>query len=356
LDIRLELVPESERKPKITDPSKLGFGLNFTDHMFIQEYKDGSWQQPVIKRLDNFSLHPAAVVFHYAQEIFEGMKCFKQVDGKLSLFRPERNAERFNKSARRMCMPEVDEKFFIEVLVKLIQVEKEWVPSAPGTTLYIRPTMIATESVLGVRVSQNYYYYVILSPVGPFFKTGFKPVKIYVATEFIRASPGGTGEAKTGGNYAASLLAGQIAQDKGYAQVLWLDAKERRYVEEVGAMNMWFVLDDTIYTAPLHGTVLQGVTRDSVLQLSKDLGFKVVEKSLAIDEVIEGIKSGKLVEAFGSGTAASITPVGELYYKDEASTINNGEVGPITQQLYDTIVGIQRGEKEDNYGWNMIIH
>ncbi|MFW9992562.1 MAG: branched-chain amino acid aminotransferase [Candidatus Odinarchaeota archaeon] len=355
MEIKLDLVPEIERKPKIADSSKLGFGIHFTDHMFFQEYKDEAWQRPVIKKLENFSLHPAAVVFHYSQEIFEGMKCFKQADGKLAMFRPRKNAARFRLSARRMCMPEVEEEFFIQALIKLLQVEKEWVPSDPGTALYIRPTMIASEAFLGVRSSSQFYFYVILSPVGPFFATGFKPVKIYVATEHVRAVAGGVGEAKTGGNYAASLLVGKIAQQKGYAQVLWLDALERKYVEEVGAMNTFFVMDDTVYTAPLSGSVLNGVTRDSVIQLCRDMGIKVEEKALAIEEVIEGITSGNLTEVFGSGTAASITPIGELFYKDKACVVNSGQIGPVTQKLYDTIVGIQKGTVEDKFGWNLII-
>ncbi|MHA2297948.1 MAG: branched-chain amino acid aminotransferase [Candidatus Hodarchaeales archaeon] len=352
MDIKFELVPENERKPKITDPSKLGFGINFTDHMLFQDYKDEAWQQPVIKKLENFSLHPSAMVFHYGQEIFEGMKCFKHGDGKLSLFRPVKNAERFNRSARRMCMPEVDTQLFLDTITKLIQIEKDWVPSWPGTALYIRPTMIATEAALGVHTSTDYYFYIILSPVGAYFATGFEPTKIHVETEYIRAALGGVGEAKTGGNYAASLLAGQIAKEKGYSQVLWLDAIERKYVEEVGAMNMFFVMGDTVYTAPLNGSILEGITRESVIQICIDSGFKCEEKSLTIDEVIGGVESGNLTEAFGSGTAASITPVGEFFYKGQAHVINDNRIGSITQNLYDAMVGIQTGKLEDNYGWN----
>lgn len=355
IKILTQLVPDNERKTK-PNPKDLSFGTEFTDHMFIQEYRvEKGWLEPKIVKLEDFKLHPAALVLHYGQEIFEGLKAFKQPDGKITMFRPDQNIKRFNESAKQMCMPEVDPDVFLEGLVKLIQIEKDWVPNLPGTALYIRPTMIATEPVLGVRTSSSYYFYIILSPVGPYFKTGFKPTKIYVETEHVRAVNGGVGEAKTGGNYAASLLAGKKAIAKGYAQVLWLDAIERKYVEEVGAMNMMFVIDGTVVTPPLTGSILHGITRESVITLCEQLNIKFEERKVSIDELVEGIENGKTTEAFGTGTAASITPVGEIYYEDTNHIINDNKVGPITQKLYDKIIGIQRGTEEDKNNWTFVI-
>ncbi len=356
--MQLEILPlaDSELKPKITDSSKLGFGVNFTDRMLLAKFHDGAWQKAVIKKHEPISLSPAAAVFHYGQEIFEGMKAFRQQDGKtISLFRPEDNAARFRKSAERMIMEPVDEGFFVDGIKKLIHLERDWVTKDEGTAMYIRPTLIATHPFLGVKPSSKYIFFVILSPVGPYFATGFNPAKIYVEPVYCRAAPGGTGEAKAGGNYAGSLAAGQNAKKLGYAQVLWLDAIEKKYVEEVGAMNFAAVIDGTVVTAPLEGTVLRGITRDSVLKLAPDLGYEVKERKFSIQELVEGIASGKVTETFGMGTAASITPVGELYYDGKAHTINNFKVGDITQKLYDTLVGIQTGKIEDKYGWNVPI-
>lgn len=349
-NIEIVLCPEDKKKPKPKD-EELGFGKYFTDHMFIQEYSNGAWQQPKIVPYQNICLEPSALVFHYGQEIFEGMKAYPHPDGSIYLFRPEKNAQRFNLSAKRMCMPEVDEKLFIEAIAELVKVDKEWVPKSQGTSLYIRPTMIATEPALGVHPSSQYLFYVILSPVGPYFKEGFKPVKIYVATQHVRATPGGTGEAKTGGNYAATLYETKIAKEKGYSQVLWLDALERRFVEEVGAMNIMFVIDGEIYTPPLDGTILHGNTRDAVIKLATDLGYKVHEEPIDVNILVDQIEQGRCTEAFGTGTAASITPVGELFYQEKSYIINNFEVGPITKHLYEELIGIQMGTKPDKYGW-----
>jgi len=356
LNVEITLKDDSKRGTLPKDENTLGFGRIFTDHMFIHEFKEGMWQNPKIEPYRNLSLSPAALVLHYAQEIFEGMKAFHQQNNKgVSLFRPELNAQRMVDSAIRMDMAPYPIDYFLEALQKLVGIERKWVPSLVGTSLYIRPTMIASQEALGLKSSKEYLFYVILTPVGPYFSEGFKPIKIFVEPFFVRAVLGGTGEAKTGGNYSSSLLALKKAFDAGCSQVMWLDAIEHKYIEEVGTMNQFFVLDEVIYTAPLTGTVLRGVTRESVIQLAKDQGYKVKEEALSIDQVIEGIHSGNLSEAFGAGTAASIAPVGELFYKDKKYHINSLNVGPITQKLYDLLTGIQYGRIQDPYGWNVPI-
>lgn len=345
-------LPDDRKKPRVTDETQLGFGKIFTDRMFIAEWKIGQgWVDARIQPYGPFTLDPAALVFHYAQEIFEGLKAYRWEDGTIALFRPEMNARRFNHSADRICMPEVPEDLFLEGIEKLVALEKEWIPGAPGTSLYIRPTMMAVEPVLGVKPSDHYYFYVILSPVGAYYASGFNPVKIMVEDRYVRAVPGGTGEAKTGGNYASSLKAGLEAKKKGYDQVLWLDGVNKRYIEEVGAMNMFFAYEDKVVTAPLTGSILNGITRDSVLKLAGTLGFAVEERPIDVNELMADIEAGKVKEAFGSGTAAVITPVGSLCYKDRSLTIGSGGVGTLTQKLYDTLTGIQYGKVEDRFGW-----
>jgi branched-chain amino acid aminotransferase len=291
------------------------------------------------------------MVFHYGQEIFEGLKAYKWGDGRVALFRPEMNARRFNQSGDRLCMPDVPEELFLNGIEQLVALEKDWIPTLPGTSLYIRPAMIAVEPVLGVKPSGHYYFYVILSPVGAYYAAGFNPVSILVEDHYVRAVPGGTGEAKTGANYASSLKAGLEAKHKGFDQVLWLDGCERRYIDEVGAMNMFFAYGNKIVTAPLTGSILSGVTRDSVLKLATSLGCQAEERLIDVDKLMADIRAGKVTEAFGSGTAAVITPVGKLCYKDETLQLSGGKVGRITQQLYDTLTGIQTGQLEDSFGW-----
>jgi branched-chain amino acid aminotransferase len=338
-------------KTKFKDESQLGFGKIFTDRMFLVEWSVGKgWHDARIKPYEPFMLDPACLVLHYAQEIFEGLKAYKLEDGRITLFRPEMNARRFNQSAERMCMPEVPEELFLQGIEKLVSLERDWIPAAPGTSLYIRPTMIAVESVLGVKPSDHYYFYVILSPVGAYYAAGFNPVSILVEDKYVRAVSGGTGEAKTGGNYASSLKAGLEAKKKGYDQVLWLDGRERRFIEEVGAMNMFFAYGDHIVTSPLTGSILSGVTRDSVLKLAATLGCIVEERMIDVNDLMADIRSGKVTEAFGSGTAAVITPVGKLCYKDESISVGHG-VGRLTQKLYDTLTGIQTGKIADKLGW-----
>jgi len=320
--------------------------------MFVMPYSEqDGWHNPEIKKFTPFQLDPSTMVLHYSQEIFEGLKAFWGKNGKINLFRPEMNAKRFNRSASRLCMPTIPEYDFLESIEKLVKLEHRWIPHTRGAALYIRPFMFGTDNILGVRASSNYLYCVILSPVGPYYQEGFNPIGLYVSDEFVRAARGGVGEAKTGGNYAASLLAGKLARDKGCAQVLWLDAVHRRYVEEVGAMNIFFVFNDTLVTPKLSGSILPGVTRDSVLILAQHLGYKTREDEISIEEVIGGITTGSITEIFGSGTAASISPVGSLKYKDKDYVVGNRKVGPISQKLYDFLTGIQYGEIKDPFNW-----
>lgn len=352
MDINIIPLPADKMKVKISDQSQLGFGKYFTDRMLLVEWKSGKgWCDARIEPYAPFQLDPSCTVFHYAQEIFEGLKAYKWEDGRIALFRPEMNARRFNQSADRICMPEVPEELFLDGINKLVSLERDWVPAASGTSLYIRPTMIAVEPALGVHPSNYYYFYAILSPVGAYYAAGFDPINIMVEDRYVRAVPGGTGEAKTGGNYASSLKAGLEANKKGYDQVLWLDGREKRFVEEVGSMNMFFAYGSHIVTAPLNGSILSGITRDSVLKLAPTLGYTVEERQIDVNDLMADIRSGKVTEAFGSGTAAVITPVGKLCYKDESLQLTGGKVGDITRQLYDTLTGIQTGRLKDEFGW-----
>lgn len=336
------------------DPDSLGFGEEFTDHMFLMTYKEGQgWHDGKIVPYGPLSLDPAAAVFHYAQEMFEGLKAYKTKEGKVLLFRPDKNAERTNKTNVRMCIPTIDEELYVEAVKALVAVDADWIPEKEGTSLYIRPFIIATEAFLGVRSSKEFLFMIILSPVGPYYKAGLAPTKIFVEDEFVRAAPGGTGYAKIGGNYAAGLKSQEKAHEKGYAQVLWLDGAERKYVEEIGTSNAFFVIGDEVITAPLEGTILPGITRDSVIHLLKSWGVKVVERRLTIQEVYDAHGQGKLTEAFATGTAAVISPVGELCWKDEKVTINQGEIGELSQRIYDTLSGIQLGKLEDSFHWTV---
>ena len=334
------------------DDANLGFGTLFTDHMFNMDYSlDGGWQAPRIEPYGSIEMDPATMFLHYGQGVFEGLKAYRTDSGQIQLFRPQENLKRLNRSCRRLCIPEVDEDFALESLKQLITLEKAWVPGAPETSLYIRPTIIAMDPFLGVRASHNYRYFVILSPVGAYYPEGFNPVKILVTSELVRAVRGGVGEAKTPGNYAASLLAGERAHEAGYTQVLWLDGVEQKYLEEVGAMNIFFVLDDEIITPELNGSILPGITRKSVIELAKHWDQKVTERKISIDEVMDAHASGSLKEVFGSCTAAVISPVGEIKYGDKVITINNNQTGPIAQKLYDAITGIQYGKADYPLGW-----
>jgi branched-chain amino acid aminotransferase len=352
MNIKIERLPENQLKPLFKDPSQLGFGKVFTDYMFSMRYiKDKGWIEPRIGKYEPLAIDPAAVVFHYSQEIFEGLKAYAADDGRILLFRPEENAKRMYDSAERMCMAPFPVEYFLESINTLVNLEKRWIPKASGTSLYIRPTLIGVGEALGVHPASDYLFFVILTPVSAYFKEGFKPIRLYVEDYYIRAAVGGVGNAKTGGNYAASLLAGAKAEEKGFSQVLWLDAREKKYVEEVGAMNIFFVFGKKIVTPNLSGSILPGITRKSVIELAKSLGYTVEERMIGIDEVINGIKDGSLTESFGSGTAAVISPVGSLNFKGEDYLVNNNQVGAITQELYTKLVDIQYGRAKDPFGW-----
>jgi len=334
------------------DDSTLGFGSIFTDHMFNMDYnpKDG-WHNPRIEPYASMDMDPATMVLHYGQGIFEGLKAFRTESGDIQFFRPNDNFKRLNNSARLLCIPEIDEAFALDALKQLLIIEKDWVPSTPGTSLYIRPTIIATDPFLGVRASHTYRYFIILSPVGAYYAEGFNPVKIWVTRNHVRAVRGGVGEAKTMGNYAASLYAGEQAHKHGYTQVLWLDGIEQKYIEEVGAMNIFFVINGELITPMLTGSILPGITRDTVIALARKWDIKVTERKISIDEVLDAHKSGKLEEIFGSGTAAVISPVGEIKYGDTVITVGNGSVGSMANKFYKTISDIQYGNTEDPAGW-----
>lgn len=336
------------------DPNNLPFGSFFTDHMFVMDYDEGQgWHDGRIVPYAPIAIDPAAVVLHYGQEMFEGLKAYKTVDGKVQLFRPEMNAKRTNNTNERLCIPKVDEELYVEAVKQLVKVDVDWIPQKKDTSLYIRPFIFGTEPTLGIHASASYKFVIILSPSGPYYENGLEPTKLYVEDTYVRATVGGTGEAKCGGNYAASLKAQVIAAEKGYDQILWLDGVERKYVEEVGTSNAFFVIGDEVVTAPLEGTILPGITRNSCIQVLKDKGYRVSERRMAIDEVVEAYKNGQFNEMFASGTAAIISPVGTLQYKDTVMEINNGEIGPVAQLLYDTIYGIQTGAVEDTYGWTV---
>jgi len=349
---KFTFVPAQNLKEKQADSSKLGFGKLFTDYMLTARYTQGQgWHDHKIEPYAPFAMDPASMVFHYGQAMFEGMKAYKTADGRTLLFRPLDNFKRMNNSGQRMAMAQLDPEEMLEGLVELIKTEEKWIPTDPGTSLYIRPTMIATDAALGVHASKTYLFYIILSPVGPYYAAGFNPVKIYVEDEYVRAVRGGTGFTKCAGNYAASILAGNVAESKGYTQVLWLDGVERKYIEEVGAMNMFFVIDGELITPPLLGSILPGITRDSIIKLARHLGYKVSERRITIQEVFDAHAAGKLDEAFGTGTAAVVSPVGELNWDGKVITINNMENGPVAVRLYEELTGIQYGRKDDPFGW-----
>ncbi len=353
-DIRIELTKTPKAKP--TDETKLGFGHIFTDHMFAMNYDTGEgWHDARIVPFDNISLSPAAMCLHYGQEIFEGLKAYRTADGTIQLFRPDENYKRMNNSADRMVIPKIDEEFMIEATKKLVEIEKDWVPHTDGASLYIRPFIFATDPYVGVRPADHYLFLIILSPSGAYYSTGLNPVKIYVEQKYVRAVRGGTGFAKTAANYAISLKGQDEAHEQDYEQVLWLDGVEQKYIEEVGSMNIFFVIDGEVITPELTGSVLPGITRKSALEVCKSKGIKATERRITIEEVAKAYDEGKLDEVFGTGTAAVISPVGHLKWGDKIMTINNNEIGPISQMLYDTMTGIQWGKIPDEFGWTVKI-
>ncbi len=350
-DIKITL--SAERKPR-PDPDTLVFGKTFTDHMFLMNYDAGQgWHDARIVPYGPIPFELSSMVFHYAQEIFEGMKAYRTPEGKVQLFRPIENARRFNNSCDRLCVPQIDEDFFVEAVKTLVKVDADWVPDKVGTSLYIRPFVVATDCSLGVHASHSYLFAIICCPVGSYYKEGINPVKIYVESEDVRAVKGGTGFAKCGGNYAASIRAGERAEQQGYSQVLWLDGVHRKYVEEVGSMNVLFKIGGKVVTPALTGSVLPGITRKSCLELLRDWGYSVEERLVTAEELFAAADAGQLEEAWGSGTAAVVSPIGELGMGDKKVVINNGEIGHLTQRLYDTLTGIQWGTEPDPYGWTV---
>lgn len=353
MEIRIETTTAPAQKP---DSSKLGFGRYFTDHMFIMDYSpDKGWHDARIVPFQNLSLHPAATVFHYGAEVFEGMKAYRRADGQVQLFRPMENVKRLNSSAERLCLPELNEQDALEAIMKFVEVEQDWVPSNPGTSLYLRPFLFGSDEQLGLHTIQNAMFIIIASPVGSYYAAGINPVRIMIETEDVRAVKGGTGYTKCGGNYAASNRAAARAEQKGYSQVLWLDGIHRKYIEEVGAMNVMFLIDDEIVTPELSGSILPGITRKSCLDVLRAEGYKVSERKISVDELVEAMKNGTLKEAWGCGTAAVVSPIGELAFGDMKYTVNNFEIGQVTQHLYNTLTGIQWGKTPDTYGWTVEI-
>jgi branched-chain amino acid aminotransferase len=351
--IRISKATTLKKKPK---DGELGFGQIFTDHMFLADFQEEKgWYDPRVEPYGPIPLDPAAAVLHYAQAIFDGLKAFRGVDGKIRLFRPQKHVERMNNSARRMSIPTLDPDLALRSIVELVRIDRDWVPSTIGTSVYVRPVILANEPFLGVRPAKSYIYYVILSPVGAYYPEGVAPVKIRVEEKYVRAVDGGLGHAKTGANYAASLMAGEEAKHEGFTQVLWLDGVHRKYLDEVGTMNIMVKIGDEIITPPLTGTILPGVTRDSSLALMRKWGLEVSERQVSIDEVVEAHERGRLDEVWGTGTAAVISPVGELAYKGRKMVINGGKIGPLTQRLYDAIVAIQYGQAPDPDGWTLTI-
>ena len=352
LDIRIERTTQPKAKP--IPGQKLGFGKIFTDHMFVMNYTEGKgWHDARIVPFQNISLSPAAMVYHYGQEMFEGLKAYKNPDGNVYLFRPDMNAKRTNASNDRLVIPRLPEEDFVQAVSAVVDVDRDWIPTEPGTSLYIRPFIIATDEFLGVAPSKTYLFMIILAPSGAYYESGLAPVGIWIEDEYVRAVRGGIGYAKTGGNYAASLIAQKKAHDAGYSQVLWLDGVDRKYIEEVGAMNIFFKIDGKIVTPSLNGSILPGITRNSVIQLCKKWGYEVEERKISVDELIAAQKDGKLEEVFGTGTAAVISPVGKLRYMDDVMTIGDGQTGPVSLKLYETITGIQLGNLPDDMGWRV---
>ncbi len=347
--LKIEYTTTPKAKP---DVNGIPFGTYFSDHMFLMNYETGKgWFDPRIVPYGPFTLDPASMVFHYAQEIFEGMKAYRTASGTVQLFRPMENLKRMNNSAERMCIPAFDAEAMLTYLKKFVEVESDWVPSEPNTSLYLRPFIIATDPHVGVHASHTYLFAIIACPVGSYYKEGINPVKILIESEDVRAVRGGTGYTKCGGNYAASIRAGERAEAAGYSQVLWLDGVHRQYIEEVGSMNVMFKINGEIVTPELNGSVLPGITRKSCIELLRSWGYPVSERLLSVEELMTAAQNGSLEEAWGTGTAAVVSPIGEIAYKDQKFTVSGGNIGELTQRLYDTLTGIQWGKVEDPFGW-----
>ncbi|MDD3832055.1 MAG: branched-chain amino acid aminotransferase [Clostridia bacterium] len=350
----MKFIKATQLKDK-PDATKLKFGQLFTDYMLEMNYENGQWGEPVISPYHDLVLAPESMILHYGQGIFEGAKAFRNDEGKIILFRLMDNLKRLNLSAERMCMPQMDTDKVMGYILELIDIERDWVPSSPETSLYLRPTMIATEKAVGVHASNSYKFFVILSPVGPYINGFNNPAKIYVEDTYTRAAVGGTGEAKCVGNYAGSILAAHKAKAKGYNEVLWLDAKDRQYIEEVGAMNVMFVVDGEIITPTLTGSILRGITRDSIIKMMRDIGYTVREERININDLIKWYDEGRVTEMFGCGTAAVVSPVGTLTYKDKVCVFNNGKSGPVARVAFDRLDDIRKLRVPDKYGWITVL-
>jgi branched-chain amino acid aminotransferase len=351
--IRITRTTTKKERPKDKD---LAFGTVFTDHMFVANFEEEKgWYDPRIEPYAPLPLDPATAVLHYGQGLFEGLKAFRGRDGTIRLFRPDKHVERLNRTAHRMCIPALDPDLILKSWTTLVDVDRDWAPASVGTSLYIRPTVIASEAFLGVRPAREYLYYVIVSPVGPYYPEGLAPTKIKVIDDYVRAVAGGLGEAKTSANYAASLYAAEEAKHEGFTQVLWLDGVQHKYIEEVGTSNIMLRIGDEVITPPLAGTILAGVTRDTAMALLRSWGVRVTERPITIDEALDAASKGTLQEVWATGTAAVISPVGELAYKGRRFTVNQGRIGEIAQKLYDTIVAIQYGEAPDPHGWTLVV-
>ena len=345
-------ITKNPNKTTLPDESTLGFGKVFTDHMFIMDYEYGKgWHNARIVPFARLSIHPASTVLHYGSEIFEGLKAYRTEDGEIRLFRPMENIRRMNASADRMCLPAIDENDFLQALVTFVELEKDFVPHSFGTSLYLRPYMFGNDETLGVHTVHHATFMIIASPSGSYYAEGINPVKIMIESEDVRAVKGGTGAVKCGGNYAASNRAGEKAAKKGYSQVLWLDGIHRKYIEEVGAMNVMFKIGGEIVTPELTGSILPGITRKSCIEVLKNMGYMVSERRISVDELIDALETGKLEEAWGCGTAAVVSPIGRFYYKDKEYDVNDGKIGEVSKKLYDTLTGIQWGKLDDPFGW-----
>jgi branched-chain amino acid aminotransferase len=351
----MEIIKTKKSRRDQIDFENLGFGEVFSDHILVMEYKDKEWLSPKIIPYGPLEIFPSMCSLHYGQIVFEGLKAFFTKSGAINLFRPQTYHKRMNQSCQRLCIPEISLNLFLEGLKELVRLDKSWIPTKRGYSLYIRPFLFATDNFLGVKISETYSFITITSPVGAYYKEGINPVKLITSGEYIRAAKGGLGAAKTPANYAATLLPGELAKKKGFTQVLWLDGIERKYVEEVGTMNLFFLFENELATPPLEGTILPGVTRDSVIQLAKDWKINVVERKVSIDEVFAASKKGTLKEVFGTGTAAVISPVGEIHHEGQKIVIHNNQIGPLSQKLYDEITGLQYGEKLDKFGWCYLV-
>jgi branched-chain amino acid aminotransferase len=354
MEIKIVKVEPGKMKAKPSDESKLGFGKIFTDHFFTMQYHaDRGWYNAMIEPYRLLSLEPTAMCLHYGQEIFEGLKAYRGKDDQIFLFRPYENIKRMNASAERLCMPKVDPELFMNALKKLLLIEKDWIPRTRGASLYIRPTMIATEAALGVHDANEYLFFIVVGPVGVYYPQGFSPTSMHVTDDYVRAVRGGIGNIKAAGNYAASLLASKVAMEKGFTQVLWLDAIERKYIEEVGTSNVFFLIGGELITPPLGGSILPGVTRNSIIQIARSWNISVSERPVSIDEILDTSSNGTLKEAFASGTAAIVSPIGKISYRERAIIINEGKTGNFTEKLYNEILQIQYGEKDDPFGWRV---